>query len=169
MGDLASERVAYSPTLPNPAGFEPRMPHVSNSRRLCRCVAFRDITPVLHPNFMCRASAAVTSVGPVAVRLRSLVFNCSRCFIFQPTAIPISARISDHCGGGEGIRASTCDNHQTRPWRCRLPCTKLTLTLRRAGRLHRPPISGPCARPRSRARAAAAAAGPSRRPLPSAP
>ena len=30
--------------LPNPAGFEPRMPHVSNSGPVCRCVAFPHIT-----------------------------------------------------------------------------------------------------------------------------
>ena len=30
--------------LPNPAGFEPRMPHVSNSGLVCRCVAFPHIT-----------------------------------------------------------------------------------------------------------------------------
>ena len=31
-------------TLPNPAGFEPRMSHVSHSGPVCRCVAFPHIT-----------------------------------------------------------------------------------------------------------------------------
>ena len=33
---LPSERVAYSPVLPNPAGFEPRTPPVCNSGPVCR-------------------------------------------------------------------------------------------------------------------------------------
>jgi hypothetical protein len=33
---LPSERVAYSPVLLNPAGFEPRIPPVCNSGPVCR-------------------------------------------------------------------------------------------------------------------------------------
>ena len=33
---LPSERIAYSPVLPNPAGFEPRIPPVCNSGPVCR-------------------------------------------------------------------------------------------------------------------------------------
>jgi hypothetical protein len=35
---LPSERVAYSPVLPNPAGFEPRIPPVCNSGPVCRLI-----------------------------------------------------------------------------------------------------------------------------------
>ena len=34
--ECASERVAYSPVLLNPAGFEPRTPPVCNSGPVCR-------------------------------------------------------------------------------------------------------------------------------------
>ena len=43
-------------TLSNPAGFEPRMSHVSNSGPVCRCVAFPHITCELAPSRKLRAN-----------------------------------------------------------------------------------------------------------------
>ena len=37
---LSSERAARSPTPLNPAGFEPRIPHVPNSGLIVPCVSF---------------------------------------------------------------------------------------------------------------------------------
>ena len=41
---LPSECVAYSPTPPNPAGFEPRIPHVSKQRTYS--LAYSNSAPV---------------------------------------------------------------------------------------------------------------------------
>ena len=44
LGTTSERALLTHHVLPNPAGFEPRMPHVSNSGLVCRCVAFPHIT-----------------------------------------------------------------------------------------------------------------------------